>query len=122
MTSLQPSHLTHRPSGTVLRCRSSRMGFGFLLFLNQAMGDRAQGWPVAPRRSGLRGLRFLGLEIVVDAQAQAGCVVHLPRRLLGVLQLRETVLDLGELLLDEVVELLHLLAGYREGVLVELFL
>src|SRR3712207_6354938 len=123
MTSLHPSHLTQRPSGTLLRCRSSRMGFGFLLFLNQAMGDRAQGWPAAPRRSGLRGLlRLFGLEVVVDTQAQTGGVVHLPRRLLGVLQLREPVLDLGELLLDQPVELVHLLAGHREGILVELSL
>src|SRR5215210_3517164 len=112
MTSLHPSHLTQRPSGTVLRTRSARMGLGFLVFLNQAMenSERPAGPPVrGSQRSDLRGLLgFLGLEVVVDAQPEACRIVHLARRLLGVLQLGEPVLDLGELLLDEMVELLHL--------------
>ena len=43
MISLQPSHLTHSPSGTVLRGRSARIGLGVLAFLNQAMESNSRG-------------------------------------------------------------------------------
>jgi len=52
----------------------------------------------------------------------AGGVVHLPGRLLGVLQLGETILDLGELLLDLALELLDLSLRDGERVFVELLL
>src|SRR5436305_305000 len=114
MSSLHPSHLTHSPSGTVLRGRSWRIGFGFLVLRNQAMrGSEA--------RSGLRGVApLLGIQVVGDAEPHTGRVVHLARGLLGVLQLGQAVLHLGELLLDHAIELFHLLARDGESVLVEL--
>src|SRR5690349_6191750 len=70
----------------------------------------------------LLSLRFLFLEIVGDAEAHAGGVVHLARRLLGVLELGETVLDLRELFQDQRFEVVDLPLRDRERVFVELLL
>src|SRR5437867_12168850 len=67
-----------------------------------------------------RLLLFFLLEFVLDAQHLAGAVVDLLGRVLGVLQLRQAVLDLGQLFLDLRVEVVDLLAGHLEGLLVEL--
>jgi hypothetical protein len=66
--------------------------------------------------------RFGFFELVANAEPLAGRVVHLPRRLLGVLELGETILDLGELLLDLALELLDFLPGDAQRVLVKLLL
>src|SRR5688572_6251905 len=123
--SLHPSHLTQRPSGTVLRGRSMRTGLGVFALRNQAMErDGGAGSPgAAPSvRSDFGGAPLFGLEVVRDPETHAGGVVHLARGLLGVLELGQTVLDLGELLLDQAVELVHLLPGHGERILVELSL
>src|ERR1700687_3088278 len=176
MISLQPSHLTHSPSGTVLRRRSARIGLGCLAFLNQTMGNNSRAasaggahgmaaagragraarlgaglgeegaaWGAAVLGSGSdrgggsrpgdgsretrRGagleseaggvVPLLSFQVVGDPEAHAGGVVHLTRGLLRVLQLREAVLDLGQLVLDRPVELLHLLLGHLQRILVE---
>src|ERR1700694_1277618 len=56
MISLQPSHLTQSPSGTVLRRRSARIGLGFLAFLNQTMGSNSR----AASAGGARGMAAAG--------------------------------------------------------------
>src|SRR5436305_9302898 len=152
MISLHPSHLTHSPSGTVLRGRSWRTGLGFLVLRNQAMVSRESdlretgkgGTAAEPRagngnrspqgpasspfaalpeiRSGFGALPLFGFEVVGDAEAHAGRVIHLARGLLGVLELGEAVFHLGKLLFDQAVELFHPLPGHGEGVLVELSL
>src|SRR5687768_3494552 len=67
-------------------------------------------------------LGFALFEIVRDAEPHAPGVVHLPRRLLGVLQLGETVFDLRQLRLDLALDVADLLARHLERVLVELAL
>src|SRR4029077_3705389 len=90
-----------------------------------------QNWRTGPerdrrhalrRRSALGALALFGFEVVVDAEPHAGRVVHLAGGLLGVLKLGEAVLHLRQLLLDQAIELLHLLPGHGERILVELSL
>src|SRR6266545_1505852 len=122
MTSLHPSHLTHSPSGTLLRGRSGRIGFGVLVLRNQAMERWTARRPPGDGRpwgSGL-ALRLFGFQIVGDAETHTGGVVHLARGLLGVLELGQAVLHLGQLLLDRAIEILHLLPGGGVDVFVEL--
>src|SRR4029077_16237972 len=87
-------------------------------------GTGAPGWRGGRTGAGLDSeagglVPLLGLQIVRDPEAHAGGVVHLARSLLRVLQLREAVLDLGQLVLDLPVELFHLLLSYLQCVLVE---
>src|SRR5579862_886355 len=143
MISLQPSHLTHSPSGTVLRRRSARIGLGCLAFLNQTMENDSRAASVGGAR-GLPGeagagvaagpigavlgseagglVPLFGLQVVGDPETHASAIVHLARSLLRVLQFRQAVLDLRQLVLDRTVELFHLLLRYLESVLVKLSL
>src|SRR5262249_2685999 len=86
---------------------------------------RSRGARRRPRRTFTRGASALGLgffQIVGGTEAPTSGVVHLARRLLGILKLGQAILDLRELLLDEAFELGDLAFGDRQRVLVELLL
>src|SRR5215472_9195085 len=123
MISRQEEHFTQSPSGTLLG-RFWRGSFGARSFRNH-MRRRVlpRDYPLKPAAAAMRsgwarvlGAAFRLFEVVGNAQPQAGGVVNLAGRLLGILQLRQLFLDLGELLLNLRFQVGDLLLGHRKGV------
>lgn len=88
------------------------------------IGDPLRSALIRDPRSAIRDLfgggLFFFFEIVGDPEAIAGGFIHLFGSINGVLQFGNALLDLGEFFFDLILQIVDLLPGDLQGVLVKL--